>query len=148
MKIREAVISYTETEHEFDHTDVSSADKVASYMRGAIDFRPEQEQLWVIFLNTQMQALGRYLCTLGTLDSTVIHPREVFRPAMLANAHSIILVHNHPSGNTQPSSADDQATRQLSHTGQLLGIPLIDHVILGDGFYSYAACGSRFLEKV
>ena len=147
MKIREAHISYTETEHEFNSTDVSNPQRVAKYMRGAIDFRPEQEQLWVILLDTQFQPLGRILCTLGTANSSLVHPREVFRPAILAAADSIVMVHNHPSGNIQPSAADDKATEQISLAGQIIGIQLADHVILGDGVFSYALSRSQFLEK-
>lgn len=146
MKIREAKLSYTETEHECKACELTNANRVIEYMVGAIDFRPEQEQVWILLLNARLQPLGRYLCALGTVSSVTIHPREVFKPAILASASSIILVHNHPSGDPSPSSDDDTVTRQLSRAGDLLGIPLIDHLILGDSHYSYAESRIRVLN--
>jgi DNA repair protein RadC len=71
--------------------------------------------------------------TKGTLDSSLLHPREVFREAIRHSASSIILAHNHPSGDPTPSNEDIQTTKRLHQAGQLLGIDLLDHVILGDG---------------
>lgn len=80
--------------------------------------------------------------TRGILNSSLVHAREVFRAALVANAYSIILVHNHPSGDPIPSASDLEVTRQLVDAGKLLGIDVIDHVIIGDGrFVSFAESG-------
>ena len=147
MKIREAQISYTETEHEFQACELTNATRVVDYMRGAIDFRPDQEQVWVLLLDARLQPLGRFLCALGTVSSVTVHPREVFKPAILASASSIIFVHHHPSTTPEPSEADDAFTRTLSLAGITLGIPIVDHVVLGEKHYSYAEALSPHLEK-
>jgi DNA repair protein RadC len=69
--------------------------------------------------------------TRGTLNESLFHPREAFRPALARQAHAVILVHNHPSGDPQPSSADLHVTRQMKQAGEVLQIALLDHVILG-----------------
>ena len=69
---------------------------------------------------------------MGILDSTVVHPREVFKPAILSNAASILVGHNHPSGDPTPSGEDGQVTERLQQAGDVLGIDLLDHVIIGE----------------
>ena len=69
----------------------------------------------------------------GTLSTSLVHPREVFRPAVISGAASIIVVHNHPSGDPTPSKEDEVVTRRLARAGEILGIPLIDHLVIGDG---------------
>ena len=78
-----------------------------------------------------------HVVSVGTLDATIIHPREVFKSAILSNAHSIILAHNHPSGNPNPSDNDNQITCKLFGCGDVLGIEVLDHIIIGDGEYSH-----------
>ncbi len=73
------------------------------------------------------------LITRGILDASLIHPREVFRPAIVRSAAGIILVHNHPSGDPTPSEEDRAVTKQLVRAGTAVGIPVVDHVVLGDG---------------
>jgi DNA repair protein RadC len=85
----------------------------------------------VVLLNTRRRLIRVEKVSQGTLDSILIHPREVFRAAIAANASSIVLVHNHPSGDPTPSEADIKVTRDLIRAGQLLKIELLDHVILG-----------------
>jgi DNA repair protein RadC len=70
--------------------------------------------------------------SVGDLSSALVHPREVFKPAILSNAASVILAHNHPSGDPQPSPEDCAVTRRLQEAGQILGIEVLDHVIIGD----------------
>jgi DNA repair protein RadC len=77
--------------------------------------------------------------SIGTLDSALIHPREIFKPAFIHSAHSIIIAHNHPSGDTTPSAEDDNITEQLDEAGELLKIELLDHVVIGvNEWYSYS----------
>lgn len=94
-----------------------------------------QEEFWALYLDTQNRILTERCLTIGLLNSSLVHPREVFAPAIAAGAASIILAHNHPSGDPEPSPEDIAVTRQLVESGRLLGIPIRDHVVLGDGGY-------------
>ncbi len=89
-----------------------------------------QEEFHALLLNTQHTVIREVLVTRGILDASLIHPREVFRPAVLANAAAVILVHNHPSGDPTPSAEDRAVTRQLVEAGRVVGIPVLDHVVV------------------
>jgi len=93
----------------------------------------KQEEFHIVTLNTKMHVTGSHRITIGTLDASLVHPREVFRPAIKDSASGILLVHNHPSGDATPSREDHAVTRRLEEAGQLLGIDVIDHVILAKG---------------
>lgn len=93
----------------------------------------DREQLIVCSLNTKNVPLTINVCSIGTLNSSILHPREIFKPAILSNAASIILAHNHPSGFPDPSSEDISITHRIKDCGKLLGIDLVDHIIIGDG---------------
>ena len=100
------------------------------------------EEFHLLALDSQSQVLREVLVTRGLLNSSLVHPREVFRPAIAEAAAGIIVVHNHPSGDPTPSAEDRAVTRQLVSAGQLLDLPLYDHVIIaGDRFVSFAAAG-------
>jgi DNA repair protein RadC len=100
------------------------------------------EEFHLLALDSQSQVLRDVLVTRGLLNSSLVHPREVFRPAIAEAAAGIIVVHNHPSGDPTPSAEDRAVTRQLVAAGQLLDLPLYDHVIVaGDRFVSFAAEG-------
>lgn len=94
-----------------------------------------QEEFRVLLLNTQHAVLREIVVTRGTLDASVVHPREVFRPAITESAACVILIHNHPSGDPAPSREDRDVTDQLVAAGRLVGIPVLDHVVVGDGRY-------------
>jgi DNA repair protein RadC len=89
-----------------------------------------KEHLRGLYLNTHYQLVHDETISIGTIDANIVHPREVFRPALAYAAAAVILVHNHPSGNGDASAADRDITRQLADAGALLGIDLIDHVII------------------
>ena len=91
----------------------------------------DYESVRVICLNTKHMVLGVEEITRGTLNESLFHPREAFRPALARQAHAVILVHNHPSGNPMPSEADRLVTRRMKEAGTLLQVELLDHVILG-----------------
>jgi DNA repair protein RadC len=91
------------------------------------------EQFHALLLNSQHRVLRDVLVTRGILDASLIHPREVFRPAILERAAAVILVHNHPSGDPVPSSEDRVVTRQMNDAGRMIGIPVLDHVVIADG---------------
>ena len=100
------------------------------------------EEFHLIALDSQSQVLREVLITRGLLNSSLVHPREVFRAAIAEAAAGIIVVHNHPSGDPTPSAEDRAATKQLVSAGQLLDLPVYDHVIIaGDRFVSFAAIG-------
>jgi DNA repair protein RadC len=97
----------------------------------------QQEHLLVFHLSSRSQAMQREIVTIGTATASLVHPREIFRSAIIHNASAIILVHNHPSGDPTPSEADFQATKRVYLAGRELGIDLIDHVICArSGFTS------------
>jgi len=93
----------------------------------------EVESFVVLLLNTRRRVKGHVLVSTGTLDTILVHPREVFRPAIIGAAAAIVLMHNHPSGDSSPSEADIKVTRDLIRAGQLLRIEVLDHVIVGAG---------------
>ncbi len=95
----------------------------------------KKEHFKVLFLNTKNEILSAENTSIGNLNSSIVHPREVFRMAVKKGAAAIIVMHNHPSGNPLPSQNDLDITRRLTEAGQLLGIPVLDHLIIGDGTY-------------
>ncbi len=109
----------------------------------------EVEKFWVLCLNRKNMLIKRVEVTSGTASSSLVHPREVFREAIRVGALAIIAVHNHPSGDPGPSSADIQVTRQLREASKAVSIDLLDHVIIGDkrldprglGYYSFQENG-------
>ena len=102
-----------------------------------------QEEFHALLLSARHSVIGEVFLTRGILDASLIHPREVFRPAITQSAVAIILVHNHPSGDPTPSAEDRAVTKQLSAVGRTVGISIVDHVVIGDGrFASLADDGS------
>ena len=103
----------------------------------------EQREFFIVYdLTTRLGVIERRVCAIGTLNGIEVHPREVFRPAILNAAASIIVVHNHPSGECVPSAADIVLTARLREVGDLIGITLADHVIVAaDGYASLAERG-------
>ena len=90
----------------------------------------DKENFVVFFLNTQNDIIGKEIVSIGTLNTSLVHPREVFRTAIIKNCAAIIVAHNHPSGSLEPSSEDLAVTTRLKESGKLLGIELLDHVIV------------------
>lgn len=99
------------------------------------------ESFFGLYLDTKGRLLFQQELSRGTLSSSLVHPREVFAPALVRRAAGLIVAHNHPSGDPEPSADDRTTTRRLQRAGRLLGIELLDHVILGQGRYS------SFLEE-
>ncbi len=89
------------------------------------------EHFVVFVLNSQHHITSIVPITTGILDASLVHPREIFQAAILGNAAGLILAHNHPSGNPEPSREDREVTRVMQEAGKLLGIPLVDHVVAG-----------------
>lgn len=100
------------------------------------------EEFHVLLLNARHEVQRRVMVSRGSLNASIVHPREVFRPAILASAASIVLVHNHPSGDPEPSDEDLSITKRLAQVGELLGIGVLDHVVIARrGFVSLRARG-------
>lgn len=97
--------------------------------------RADREEFLVLLLDIKNYMIGFNVVSVGTLNYVIVHPREVFKPAIISNAASIILAHNHPSGNPEPSDEDIRITKKLKDAGELLGIDVLDHVIIGDRDY-------------
>ncbi len=95
----------------------------------------KKEYFKVLFLNTKNEILSAENTSIGNLNSSIVHPREVFRNAVKKGAAAIIVIHNHPSGNPLPSQNDIDITKRLQEAGQLMGIPVLDHLIIGDGVF-------------
>ncbi len=97
-------------------------------LRGA-----DREHFWTLALNTKNRLIKIIEVSVGSLSASIVHPRELFKDAVRVSAASVILVHNHPSGDSSPSGADVQLTRRLMKAGDVLGVEVLDHVIIGDG---------------
>lgn len=98
----------------------------------------DKEQLRVLYLSTQNSLLNDEIIAIGSLDQTIVHPREVFQPAFIHGAAGIIVAHNHPSGDPFPSKEDMEMTEELRKTGKILKIPILDHIIIGEKhFFSF-----------
>jgi DNA repair protein RadC len=114
---------------------ISSPADVERLLRGRIA-NLDRENFVVVLLNTKNEVIETSTVSVGTLDASLVHPREVFKPAVRASAASVILAHNHPSGMVEPSREDREVTRRLGEAAGVLGIKVLDHVIVGDGYYS------------
>jgi DNA repair protein RadC len=101
------------------------------------DLRLERREHFVgLYLNTRNRLLARETISVGSLNASIVHPREVFEPAVRRGAATVIVVHNHPSGETEPSEDDVSITQRLNEAGEILGITLLDHVIVGTGGFT------------
>lgn len=101
-------------------------------------FKTEVEEFWVLALTSSKKVIKAEMLFRGTVDSCLVHPRDIFRFACVNNASSIVIAHNHPSGDHSPSSEDIQLTKRIVKIGKLLQIPVVDHLILSEkGYFSF-----------
>ena len=107
-------------------------DVLAAYLAGV-----DREHFVVLLLDTKNRIIGIHTVSTGSLSASVVHPREVLKVCILSNAHAFIGGHNHPSGDPNPSQEDRMLTHRLVEAGKLMGIPMLDHVIVGDGNSAY-----------
>ncbi len=114
---------------------ISSPADVDRLLRGRIA-NLDRENFVVVLLNTKNEVIETSTVSVGTLSASLVHPREVFKPAVRASAASVILAHNHPSGKVEPSKEDREVTRRLGEAAAILGIEVLDHIIVGDGHFS------------
>ncbi len=112
-------------------TKINSPEDVYRYLYP--EMRERKKELFIeLCLDTKNQVLRRDIISMGSLNANIVHPREVFRTALIESASHIIVVHNHPSGDPTPSREDIEITKKLVETGKIMGIDVIDHVIIGD----------------
>ena len=120
-----------------NNTKLSSPDLVYDYFKSIL-LDKKQEYFYCIYLDNSKKVLENKLIFIGTINESVVHPREIFKLAYQLSASSIILVHNHPSGNLIPSNNDLLTTSNLVKVGNLLGIKIVDHIIISNnGYYSF-----------
>lgn len=124
------IVLVKESSKRYPNQTVDSSTKAAQLLAEYIGMR-DREVMAVLALNTSLKVGGLSTVSIGDLETSLAHPREVFKFAILANASAIILGHNHPSGNTSPSPEDLHLTRRLVEAGRVLGIEVLDHLILG-----------------
>lgn len=113
---------------------INKPSSLSEWLNKKIGFK-DQEHFMVIFLGTKNQILKDKTIFIGSLDRTIVHPREIYKEAIKLNASKIICVHNHPSGDVTPSPNDITATQAISEVGKTVGIPLLDHLIVGNNHY-------------
>lgn len=128
---------------------INSPEKASTYFHSVMDEIYDKEAFVVAFLNTKNRVIDHEVVSVGTINSSIVHPREVFRNAIINKANSVILCHNHPSGDLTPSTEDINITKRLKETGNLLGIKVLDHLIINginqNEVFSFQAKG--VLEK-
>lgn len=114
--------------------DFSTPQAIAGYVMEDLRFLP-QEQFGAVYLSTKNQLIAYRALTVGTINASLAKAREVFRYALRYNAAAVVLVHNHPSGNPEPSHEDIVVTQRIADAGQVMEIPVLDHIIIGDGVF-------------
>jgi DNA repair protein RadC len=130
--LREAEIRYT-TRRVTESTVILSAED-AAYLVGDMQ-ELTVEHFVVLVLNMRHRVICRQTIGIGSIGEVVIHPREVFRAAIMSGGAAVVLIHNHPSGDPNPSEEDLLLTRRMAQAGQILGISVLDHVVIGDGCF-------------
>lgn len=121
----------TEYQVRYDGKKILCAHDIADFLKTIGLHEKAQEKFYSIYLNTKNKIVGVEMVSRGTMNSSLVHPREVFKGAILANAHAVILARNHPSGDVEPSHADKSITEILRKAGELLSIEILYHVIIG-----------------
>ena len=130
MYIHELRVSYVPREPVDDVVTVKTARDAASLMAPLLELEVV-EVCYVLCLATPLTLIGYHQLSRGSLNTTLVHPREVFKVAIMVNAAAIVLAHNHPSGDPRPSSDDLQVTLRVKNAGEVIGIELLDHIIVG-----------------
>lgn len=120
---------------------MTSPEAIAEFLQSFFE-TADREHFIAVCLNSKNKIICVNVVSVGSLNSSVVHPREVFKAAILSNAAAIIVAHNHPSGDSTPSKEDRSITETLSKAGKILGIPVLDHLIIGDNYYSFAEHGN------
>jgi len=137
-----ALKEYAKRTHNIDPRPVIDTARAVAGIIPANVREASKEHFLILCLNARRQLVHLETVSIGTLSASLVHPREVYSPAITHSAASVVAVHNHPSGDPTPSAEDREATRRLQRAGGLLGIPLADHVIVSaSGFFSFREHG-------
>lgn len=128
-------------EKNFKKIKLNSADKVFNYMNQILKEK-NQEYFYALYLDSKKYLIEAKLLFIGTINKSIVHPREIFKYAYLLSASTIICVHNHPSGDSLPSKEDVILTKSLVEIGKLQGINVVDHIIIGSNYYSFFENGN------
>ena len=124
-------------EEEKNNIKLNNTTKIFEYFKDLF-INEDQENFYAIYLNTKSKLITYKLLFKGTINMSCVHPREIFKYAVLESAYSIIIMHNHPSNDTTPSIQDEEVTYSLMELGKTMGIPVVDHIIFGkDNYYSF-----------
>jgi DNA repair protein RadC len=116
---------------------MNSPDKVVMLARDVLHIHEETEEyLYMLCMNTKLELTSVFEISHGGVNSSIVSPREVFQKALLANAVNIIMIHNHPSGNSKPSKEDIEVTKRLIEAGKIIGVDVLDHIIIGQPYYT------------
>ena len=130
-----------ELEPELKNFDIKDPEAVVKAIRASVKDKAK-EHFKLILLNPRNKIIGISTISVGTLNASLVHPREVFKDAIVHSAASVVLAHNHPSGDPEPSEDDLKITKKLVESGKILGIEVIDHIIIGkNDYYSFRAKG-------
>lgn len=127
-------------------TPADSPDQVVKIMAKELE-KYDRELFCILNLRSKSQVINMNIVSMGTLNGAVVSPREVFKSSILSNAASIVLLHNHPSGNCEPSREDRLLTRRLQECGEMIGIPVVDHIITGEKGRYYSFLENKILSK-
>lgn len=118
-------------------TKIKNSEDIYQYLKNEIQDK-KNECFYAILLDTKNVIISKEVISIGTLDASIVHPREAFKPAIKKSAKSIVFAHNHPSGDFTPSKDDFRTTQRLVEAGEILDIEVLDHIIIGkDGYYSF-----------
>ncbi len=141
QRVRELVVSYRPFRCQLPVEGQVSSPRDAAKLAGALLAGADVERVLALHFNVKRRLIGVHVVSVGTLDASLVHPRDVFKAAVLSNASGLILAHNHPSGDPTPSGEDRALSDRLRQAGELLGVDLLDFVIVTDpidGFRYYS----------
>ena len=146
QRVRELVVSYRPLRVPLPVAGTLTSPRGAAELAAAVLADSDVEKVLALHLNTKHRLIGVHTVSVGTLDSSLVHPREVFKAACLSNAGGLIVAHNHPSGDPTPSGEDRDLAKRLRQAGELLGVELLDFVIVtdpieGPGYHSFREAG-------
>ena len=120
--------------YDFEDKKISSPDKVRDILEEVFELSELAEEVFILMcLDTKNKVTGLFKVSQGSLNASIVHPREIFKRALMQNSNAIVLAHNHPSGDVTPSGEDISVTRRLQEAGDILGIKVLDHLIVGAG---------------
>lgn len=135
--VKESGINYP-----VDSSQLDSPKKIVALMNDVFRLdKKAEEYIYMLAFDTKCKLLGVFELSHGTVNSSIVSPREIFIRALLAGASCIVLIHNHPSGDISPSPEDINVTKRVKVSGEVIGIPLIEHIIIGNGYLSFMENG-------